>query len=395
MTMQCLRRQLRPSAWLVCLSLALPLTGLAQTHEPPDPNAAAAKTAPTGQAPVEVMKKLSDLVHAGKYAEAQQLTAGLLLAYPDDQRLVKAKALLDKSPAAAGTANAAPSSNQQANDAVSTPPVASMSARQFTGMDKVEYNALIELARQAQQNADLKQQKASLKQFMVESSAFLQKYSDQMLLWQLRAASALSLDNADAGYEAAQKLLAAGAGDSNDPNLQQLFSQLKIKGWLDKQKVEEYQKYGGILGTWSLSGSSGDQSNQQFSGYTEVFSKSDRGDIEGRFVGGGHKRLEPDLRGTILSSGEIKWEHYLPNSSTDPEWERRGALVFTVDEIPGKQRYPSGWQLPISYILSDDKRTMTMVFPLQGRANRKESIKYGLEHPVTLVFEKVSDSQSY
>jgi hypothetical protein len=30
------------------------------------------------------MKKLSDLVHAGKYTEAQQLTAALLLAFPDD-----------------------------------------------------------------------------------------------------------------------------------------------------------------------------------------------------------------------------------------------------------------------------------------------------------------------
>src|SRR6266851_5953897 len=65
---------------------------------------AASPTTP-GQAPDEVMKKLSDLVHAGKYAEAQHLTSGLLAAYPDDQRLIKAKALLDKSLAAA-SANA-------------------------------------------------------------------------------------------------------------------------------------------------------------------------------------------------------------------------------------------------------------------------------------------------
>src|SRR5271154_6087087 len=59
--------------------------------------AAAAIPSPAGQAPDDVMKKLSELVHAGKYAEAQQLTSGLLLAYPDDQRLIKAKTLLDKS----------------------------------------------------------------------------------------------------------------------------------------------------------------------------------------------------------------------------------------------------------------------------------------------------------
>src|ERR1700732_1583167 len=62
-----------------------------------DTRPSAASPSTPGPAPDEVMKKLSDLVHAGKYAEAQQLTTGLLLAYPGDQRLIKAKALLDKS----------------------------------------------------------------------------------------------------------------------------------------------------------------------------------------------------------------------------------------------------------------------------------------------------------
>jgi hypothetical protein len=62
------------------------------------PGSAAADTYPSAanHAPDDVMKKLSELVRAGKYAEAQQLTAALLLAFPDDQRLIKAKVLLDK-----------------------------------------------------------------------------------------------------------------------------------------------------------------------------------------------------------------------------------------------------------------------------------------------------------
>src|SRR5690348_12720046 len=48
----------------------------------------------TNSAPDDVMKKLSELVRAGRYEEAHQLTAALLLAFPDDQRLIKAKALL-------------------------------------------------------------------------------------------------------------------------------------------------------------------------------------------------------------------------------------------------------------------------------------------------------------
>ena len=361
---------------------------------PADTKPTAVNPALAGHAPDDVMKKLSDLVHAGKYAEARGLTTGLLLIYPDDQRLIKAKTLLDKALASSNPVDLAVTNNPQTNNVASVQPAVNTTDTPLTGMDKLDYNALIELARQAQQNADLDQQRALLKQFMDQSIPFLQRHPSQMLLWHLRAASAISLNDPMAGYEAGQKLLAMGAADSNDPNLQHLMSQLNLQGWLDKQKVDDYEKYGGVLGTWRLSSSTGDQPNQKSSGYIEVFSKSDQGNIEGRFVGGGQKRLEPDMRGTVLNSGEIKWEHYLPNSSTDPEWERRGALVFTVDVIPGQKRYPIGWQPPISYVLSDDKRTMIMVFPQQGPANRKESIKYGLEHPVTLVFEKISDSQS-
>jgi hypothetical protein len=149
------------------------------------------------------MKKLSDLVHAGKYTEVQQLTAGLLLAYPDDQRLIKAKALLDKSLASSKPADPAASSNPPASNASAPPPATNM---KLTGIDKVEYNSLIELARQAQQTTDLEQQTASLKQFMNRSSSFLQKYPDQMLLWQLRAFSALSLNDLMPGYEAGRRL---------------------------------------------------------------------------------------------------------------------------------------------------------------------------------------------
>lgn len=227
---------------LIALTLLPQLHAQTAGRAPVASKPTATNATQAGQAPDEVMKKLSDLVHAGKYAEAQQLTTGLLLAYPDDQRLIKAKALLDRSPAAAGLASGAAGGNPPADNPAAVQPAANATAEPLTGMDKVDYNALIELARQAQQNADLEQQKGSLKQFMDESSVFLQKYPDQMFVWQLRAASALSLDDMYAGYEAGQKLLAAGAADSNNPSLQQLMSKLKLKGWLDRAKMEEAKK---------------------------------------------------------------------------------------------------------------------------------------------------------
>jgi hypothetical protein len=202
---------------------------------PSDATAAApaqvnSSSADVAQAPDAATKKISELVHAGKYADAQQLTTGLLLAYPNDQRLIKAQALIAK--LMAGGANT--SNNQPAASAADA-------SAQLTGMDKVDYNALLELARQAQESMDLDQQKSLLHQFMEQSNTFLVKHPEQMLLWQLRAASAISLNEPMNGYRAGQQLIAMGAADSNDPNLQQLLAKLKLLGWLDSYKAQELQ----------------------------------------------------------------------------------------------------------------------------------------------------------
>ena len=201
---------------------------------------------PAGQAPEEVMKKLSALVHEHKYTEAKQLTEGLLVAYPGDSRLIKGHALLEKLLTAP---DAGPASDVAATTSASTQPVqpAALSiAQPLGGMDKVDFNALIELAKQAQQTADLPEQTQLLQQFMDQSDLFLQKHPEQVLLWQLRAASAISLNHPLPGYEAGQRLLAMGAADSDDANVQRLLAQLKNKGWLDHQHAKtlyENQRY--------------------------------------------------------------------------------------------------------------------------------------------------------
>jgi len=359
---------------------------------PTNTNPAATDPAPAGQAPDAATNKITELVHDGKYAEAQQLTTGLLLAYPDDQRLIRAKALLEKLLARGGSADATSGDNQPTNRAAPAQPSANANAEQLSGRDRLDYDALIELVRQAQQTVDMEEQKSSLKQFMDESSAFLRKHPDQMLLWQLRAASAISLNDPMAGYEAGQKLLAAGAADSNDPSLRQWLAQLKNKGWLDKQKAEDYKKYSGILGTWSVSWSIGNKPEENGTGGKPIFVKSGTRGIEGYYMSSnGSKFGRPAFKGTILDSGEIRWEQYLPTYDHDPQFA--GGSTFAINPVPGKPYYPSGWQPPISYALSDNKRTMTMVFPQQAPANQRNSIRYGSEHPVTLVFEKISDSQ--
>jgi hypothetical protein len=348
---------------------------IASTHSDASSQPAAARASD------EMTQRITDLVNAGKYLEAQALTTGLLVAYPNDERLIQTQALLKRLvPTAAVPSTPAISLSAQ--------PATGADAGHLTGMEKVDYNALIERARQAQQTTDPEQQKSSLQRFLSDSSLFLQKHPEQMLLWQIRAAAAISVNDPDAGYEAAQKLLAAGVADSNDPALQRLLAQLKNNGWLDKQGVENFKKYAWIVGTWSISWSFGEKPDQQGTGPKEIFAKSDSGEIEGYyFPKNGHKNRRPNMRGTILAS-QVSWKQYLENADHDPE--DPGGLTFVVDDAPGRPYYPSGWQPPISYVLSDDKRTMTMLFPQQSP---KRNNKFALQHPVTLVFEKVSDSQ--
>lgn len=253
-------RLLKPFSFAIVLTLPCAAVTHAQTTSPSAP--AQASSQASSQAPNEMIKKVSDLVHAGRYDEARQSVAGLLILYPDDQRLVKAKALLDKSPAANAVPSAqTASSSGDASAGASNPPAqtaANDPAVQLKGMDRVDYDALLEVAHQAQQTSDLAQQKSLLQQFLNQSGPFVQKHPEQTLLWQLRAAAALSLNDPDEGYNAGQKLLAAGAADTSDANLLRLMAQLKNKGWFDaagvaaaKAKIEEDKKYGWIVGTWT------------------------------------------------------------------------------------------------------------------------------------------------
>src|SRR5580700_2794389 len=337
----------KPSTYFIfALLFALSYFPLLHAQTPTPTPADANAPVPSGQVPDETTKKIADLVHAGKYAEAQELSAGLLAAYPNDQRLIKAKALIEKLVAPAGSAHTTPSSDQPANKVAPAQPATNANAVQLTGMDKVDYNALILLARQAQQTTDLDEQKKLLRQFMDQSSAFLQKHPDQMLLWQFRVVSAIGLNEPMEGYEAGQRLLAVGAADSNDPALQQLLAQLKNKGWLDwAEKIKKpAEKYGWMLGTWSESYTSTSTylNNQkwvtkstQYNLRAEIaFSKS-APVIEVYHITGSAKSAEPHYRGTLLDSGEMRWE--------ENDWGRKT------------------WEQVVSCELDEHKRTMTIV----------------------------------
>jgi hypothetical protein len=81
------------------------------------------------------------------------------LAVTRHQRLIKAKALLDKSLASPKPSGPVASGNPPASNVPPAQPATNANSEQLTGMNKVEYNALIVLTRQAQQITDLSEQK--------------------------------------------------------------------------------------------------------------------------------------------------------------------------------------------------------------------------------------------
>jgi hypothetical protein len=387
----------KPPTFFVLVSFLVwssvqPVCAQTATAAPPATNTAAS-TAPSGQAPDDATKKITELVHTGSYAEAQKLTTGLLVAYPDDQRLIKAKALIEKLLAPGGSTSSAPTNNPPAQPAANTNP------EQLTGMDKVDYSALLVLARQAQQTTDLAEQTKLLKQFMDQSDVFLQKHPDQMLLWQFRGQLAISLNEPKAGFEAGQKLMAAGAADSNDPNLQQLLGELKNKGWLDRQTAEKHAKYDWILGSWKVSWSVSWHARgvwpanfgaviRKGHGTSEEFSISGSA-IEGYEVrANGEKSARPNIRGTILGSGEIRWEqYYWPTGGGSYLISYHTAIGWKIK--PGTTFYPSGFVPVISCVIDNDKQTMTMVIPSQDTS---ETSPNPMNDTVTLVYTKAGNT---
>lgn len=330
-----------------------------------------------GQASDGDVKVISDLVHAGNYAVAQQLTVTLLTSYPNDPRLIRAKALLDKL-LAEQPGNPAPGAVQPAGNATPVQQQAIGIPGRLTGMDRVDYDALIQRAQEAQQTTDLAQQKTLLNQLMDDSRHFLQKHPDQMLIWQLRAASALSLDDPDAGYEAGQKLIAEGAADSNDANLRQLLAQLKNKGWLDvqrvglaKQNIEENKKYGWILGGWHGAVSfSVFGSNHQYE-YDVDFSKS--GSAVLGLVRGQPNSDEQTGRDTFFSYKYATAN--LEDSTLPKKWE---------------VSFSSKWHAINSFSLDPDKKTMRLVYDAPVTPGQRT---FGMNSEVTIVFTKIEDPQ--
>lgn len=164
-------------------------------------------------------KQIESFVQQNKSGEAVAKIDELLETNPNDQKLKETREKL-----------AATSSPKAA--------VAPLSED-----DRLEFDTLLDIAREAQASSTPEEQTKLLSEFLVKSKAFVAAHPEQTRIWLLRAVSALALDRPQDGWEAGQHLISAGMKNTDDPQTRQILAKLNRKGWLitDRKGIEEAQ----------------------------------------------------------------------------------------------------------------------------------------------------------
>lgn len=198
----------------------------------PAATAAPVVSSDTAKIPDAQIRRLTDLISAGKIEEAAKVAEALVNFFPDDPRAAKYKSQIA---ALGATTSAAPSTPPSPGPPSASTPAA---AAQPTGRDRIVYNSTLLLLQQARESDNSNTRTSLLRRFLYESAPLADKYPTLLHLWQARAAVALELDEARPGILAGDNLLKLGAADSSDPALQNLLAQLHRKTWLDQDKAD-------------------------------------------------------------------------------------------------------------------------------------------------------------
>ncbi len=157
----------------------------------------------------EQLKKLEGLIRDDKIDEAISRLDDLIKLNPEDPKL---REMRD---------NLVESRKITSNLSKAMPPAA-----------RLDLEALLLLAQNADSAPDQKERKKLMLQFLGKSAAFANEYPDQKL-WLLRAAAALELGRSKVAWEAGQRMIGLRAMESEDPKVREVMAALRLKGWLN------------------------------------------------------------------------------------------------------------------------------------------------------------------
>jgi protein involved in temperature-dependent protein secretion len=171
--------------------------------------------------PAATQKEIEQLVQQNKFTDALAKVDALLKANPADKDLLDLKAQLEKSAKLPAPAAGAPA--------------------KMTDEDRLEANTVNRLMVKIRESTDPADRKKMQEQVLEHTAPLVQKYPQELNLWQVRAIAALALDKPRDGWEAGKNLKALGAMSSTDPALSDVMSELNLKGWLkmDEAQIKE------------------------------------------------------------------------------------------------------------------------------------------------------------
>ena len=80
--------------------------------------------------------------------------------------------------------------------------------------------------------------KQFLGEFLTNSAAYVTQYPNDTNIWMLRAVVAVELNDAQAGWEAGQKMKAMGLDDSDNPAVIKVMAALERKNWMGSAAIQ-------------------------------------------------------------------------------------------------------------------------------------------------------------
>lgn len=223
--------------------------------------------------------------------------------YASDPTLLKIQEMLETRASAASVSNPPPAPK----------PISKPAAPIISSRDRLDVETMVAAAENMAQQNDASQRRELAIRALEHNipGAAANGGAPWIPYWAARAVLALEVSDFEAGWEAGQNLLQAGALDSQNPTARRVMASLNLKGWLVNDlnqipEAAEYARWKPFLGTWRSSGkhrfsdvrsSSGDKYNGKQS-YEQVVT-----------IDWNHGRP------TISISGwnRMYWDSYKPN----------------------------------------------------------------------------------
>ncbi len=251
-----------------------------------------------------------------------------------------------------------------------------------TADERLARRAMDKLARDIANMTQPEEVEASHRKMLELSKDLTKVFADDAKFWGLRGAAAIKLDQSRPGWEAGQALMRLNVLDSGDEALIDLVSDLKLRGWLEKEfaAVEARELKNREA---KLQAESEAQAKKQEEARLQVERDKNRTDAE----------MDPGLRERIAAA--------LAHWSNGLDKVKQGEVLKTIREIvlaTGEEqlnRYPLGRRVLCLHLAKNDWRLagMDLRWPTKWKPVRVTGCIDGFPWGGNLENERIEDGE--